>query len=417
MNLIELRKKRAKAIADARSIVDASPTAVLSAEDAAKCDAFISEERELAKEIERREAIENADKALRSDERLIVAPTGEVRSVKVNPEQELEKEQRFFELQRRRLLGADFNDEERTFLRSFRNVENRDLNTGTGSAGGYTIPRGFVNELTEARKAFGGIFRTNHYSWKTAAGNTIDVPTENDTTNEGALLAEAAEITTQDTAFGTLTFGAYKYTSKMIKFSREMVQDSAFDLRGYLRRKTSERLGRIQAKHCTTGTGSGQPQGVTVFASAGLTAASATAITADELLDLKYSVDPAYRSNGEYMMHDTTWKNILKLKDTNGRPLINIADAGISDEGEPLLYGRPVRISMEMATPAASAVSVLYGDFSSYWVREVLDIVLVNLVERYAEYDQMAVVALMRLDAKGVNAGVAPIKKLTQAAS
>lgn len=285
----------------------------------------------------------------------------------------------------------------------------------TDAAGGYTIDTEVAPAIDVALSAFGGVRRVATIL-RTAAGADLPMPTVNDTGNTGALLAENTQDSEQDLTFGAVTLGAYKYTSRIIRVSIELMQDSAFDLAAHIGERLGERLGRIGNTHQTTGTGSGQPNGVVTASTLGTTAASTTAITSAEMLDLKHSVDPAYRTNGSWMFNDTTLKALKQLSVGTGdsRPLWQ---AGIG-VGEPdTIDGDPYTINQDMASPAASAKTALYGNFRKFIIREVMDIVILRLAERYADYGQVGFVAFARMDADLLDAGTNPIKHLAQAAS
>lgn len=204
-------------------------------------------------------------------------------------------------------------------------VESRaGLDVATTGAGKETIPQGFVMELEKKLKAFGGP-RNVCRVIRTASGNALPWPTWDDTGNTGALLAEATTIgTSVDPTTAAVTFNAYKYSSKPIFASQEIIEDSAFNLAVEIGEALGTRLGRIMSTHDTTGTGSAQPNGIVTAATTAVTAASATAFTADELIDLVHTLDPSYRMGGGtvgFMMHDTVLKYVRKFKDAQGQYL------------------------------------------------------------------------------------------------
>ena len=285
----------------------------------------------------------------------------------------------------------------------------------TDSAGGYTIPEGFVYELERALLAFGGMRQVSSVI-RTDQGGDLPWPTVNDTSNSGAILAENTEVSEQDITFGSVTLGAYKYTSKLVRVSEELMQDSAFNLAQVLGSLLGERVARILNENFTTGSGSGQPNGVITAAVSGKTADSATAITAGEIIDLFHSVDPSYRDGASsvWMCNDSTVAAIRKLTDDQGQFLWQSGmQAGIPDR----LYGRAVIVNQVMQDIGASEYPLLFGDFSLYKIRDVRSIRLRRLVERYADYDQQGFVAFSRHDGNLLNAGTNPVKYLTMAAS
>lgn len=287
------------------------------------------------------------------------------------------------------------------------------LDVGTSGAGQETIPRGFLAELDRKLLAFGGP-RAVCNVIRTASGNTIDVPKVDDTSNTGVLLAEATTIgTSVDPTFSAVTLGAYKYSSKAVLVSAEILQDSAFNMATLIASLLGERLGRIMGAQNTTGTGSSQPQGIVTGSAAGVTAASATAIASDEVFGLIHSVDPAYRMSGAcgFMMNDNVLLMIRKLKDTTNQYLWQ---PGLSQGTPDRLLGYPVTINQHMdLTPATTDKVMLFGDFSHFTIRDVAEIRFRRLDERYADTDQVGFVAFARMDSKMIQS--AAIKHLVMA--
>jgi len=292
-------------------------------------------------------------------------------------------------------------------------AEARAQSVGTTTAGGHLVPSTLVENVEASMLAFGGV-RENATIIRTAGGEDLSFPTSNDTGNAGAILAENAEVGEQDVAFGLLTLGAYKYTSKLVRVSYELLQDSAVDIAGFIGRALGERLGRATAAHFATGTGSSQPSGVVTGSGAAVTAASTTAITAAELIETFHGLDPAYRRGAKWMMNDSIAAAVRKLVDSNG---VYIWQAGLRDGMPDVLLGAEVVINNDMATAAASAKTVIFGDLSKYLIREVGEIRLRRLTERYSDYDQDGFVAFWRGDGALLDAGTDPVVHLAQAAS
>ena len=285
---------------------------------------------------------------------------------------------------------------------------------GTDSAGGYTVPEGFQAEIVKSMAAWGPMLDPSVTRvLNTATGNDIPWPTVNDTANSGALLAENTQEGEQDVTFAQKVLGAYKYSSDIVRVSLELLQDSAFDMDPLLSELFGERLGRIGNAQLTTGTGSGQPNGIVTASSAGKTAASATAITFDEIIDLFHSIDPAYRASPRcsFMFNDSTLASIRKLKDGDGNYLWQSADGR---SGEPAtILGRPYVVNQAMASIATGNKTVLFGDMNKYVVRRVRDFTLLRLAERYADFYQVGFLAFNRIDGELLD--TAAVKHLVQA--
>lgn len=295
-----------------------------------------------------------------------------------------------------------------------RDTENRAQTTGTGTSGGYLIPRGFSNELDIALKSFGGVLSVGRM-YNTSSGNLIEWPTFDDTANSGVLIAESADATSvgADMVFGQKTLSAYNYTTGVCLIPNQLIEDSAFPIQSMLVEAFATRLNRRMNTALTTGTGSSQPQGIVTGSAAGVTAAATAALTFDEVIDLYHSVDPAYRPNAGFMFNDSTIKAVRKLKDSEGRYLWQMGDVrtGVPDT----LLGKTYTINQDMDSLAAAKKVMLFGDFSRFVIRQVGQPVAMRLVERYAEFNQVGFVTNMRLDGRVLNSGA--IKHLITAAS
>jgi HK97 family phage major capsid protein len=302
---------------------------------------------------------------------------------------------------------AGITTEQRSMIHQF-----RAQGVASAGIGGATVPAGFRAQLMEAMKAFGGIRTSRATILNTEAGNDLPIPTVNETSQTGELIAENTAVTAQDATFSSVTMKAYKYSSKTILVGFELMQDTGIDLTGYIARALGTRLGRITNTHFTTGDNSSKPQGVVSASTAGKTAAAAAAITYLELIDLIHSVDPAHRANAQFMFNDATLVLFKKLVDSEGRPLWL---PGVA-VGEPdRILGYQYIINQDMASPATTAKTVLFGDFSYYHVRDVMDVTLYRIADKYIEQGSVGFLAYMRTDGRLVNPGSNPIKHLVQA--
>lgn len=292
--------------------------------------------------------------------------------------------------------------------------EQRALSGINPTAGGFLVPDAFVPSLERALLQFGGP-RQVATIIRTASGEDLLYPTSNDTGNSGAIIQENIAVTEQDVTVGSVRIPSYTYSSKMVRVPVSLLQDSAIDLASLLGSMLGERIGRATAAHFTTGTGAGQPKGIITAATSGVTAASATAIAADELISLVHSVDPAYRmgTGVAWMMHDTVLQAIRKLKDGNGQYLWQ---PGLQANVPGSLLGYRVVNNQHMASSIASAgKTVAFGDFSKYLIRDVGTVRMRRLVERYADQDQEAFLGFMRCGGNLIDAGTNPVKFITQA--
>ena len=304
----------------------------------------------------------------------------------------------------------ELNSESRKILRAGY-VEERAQST-TGSAGGYMIPQGFSNELEIALKEFGGMRRAARIL-PTSTGNALKWPTVNDTANVSAILAENgdADASTTDVTFAEKTLNAYKTNPGVLRTSRELLTDSAIPVESVLGRLMGERTGRFENQWFTTGTGSSQPNGAVTAASQGVYAAEPTTFTYLEMLALIHSINPAYRRGGSvyFMMNDLTLLALKKLVvgSSDARPLWQPSTI----VGEPdRIAGFPYIINQDMANLAASAKTILFGDFSKFIIRDVGTPYFRRLDERYADYDQVGWILFTRVDSELVDAGGGALK-------
>jgi len=296
---------------------------------------------------------------------------------------------------------TELSAEERTVLRSgwVDGKELRAQGVATGAAGGYMVPAPFRAKLIEAQKFYSSM-RDVAEVITTETGATLPWPTNDDTANVGAILAENSQVTEQDVTLGTNDIGAYMYTSKLVRVSLQLLNDNAFDLESWLAGVLGRRIGRAQNQHFTTGTGTAQPEGVQTNAVIGKTGATGqtTSVTYDDLIDLIHSVDPAYRNSGraQFMLNDASLSAARKLKDGQNRPLWEPSIQVGTPDG---LLGYGYTINQDMPVMAANAKSIMFGDFyAGYLIRDVQDVQLLRLAERYADYLQVGFLAFARTD-------------------
>lgn len=291
------------------------------------------------------------------------------------------------------------------------------LSSFSPATGSVLIPTTFVNSFESAMLAFGGPRRVAEVM-RTTTGEDMIWPHGSDTSNTGRLISENPTLTTEDPSpgFGATVLHAYGYTSDIIKVPYSLLRDSAINLPQLLGSWLGERIGRATATHFTTGDGAAKPYGMVPKSSLGVTTASATAIAADELLDLVHSIDPAYRVGPGvgWAFHDNIFLALRKLKDGNGRYMWQES----LSSGEPnRLLDYPYTIIQEMQSSVTTATkTMLFGALSKYKIRDVGEYRLKRLEELYAVNDMIAFVALSAHDGNLLVAqGSAPVKHMLQA--
>lgn len=282
------------------------------------------------------------------------------------------------------------------------------MSTTTGAEGGYTVATEFNKTLIQAMKAAYAV-RSVASSLQTSTGAQMLFPTADSTSEEGEIVGQNATVTTGETTFGQASLDVYKYSSKAIALPFELLQDSMFGVEAYISNLLQLRLGRIHNRHHTIGTSVNQPRGIVTAATAGKVGATGQTVTVtyEDLVDLEHSVDPYYRASGKWMMHDDTLKVLRKLKDGNGRPIFVPGYEQGNPGGAPdRLLGREIVINQHMPVMGANAKSILFGDFSKYLVRDVMDTTLFRMTDSaFTLKGQVGFVAFARSGANMVDVG------------
>ena len=387
--ILEMRAKRAKLWDACKAFLDARRAAdgTLAAEDKATYDRMEDEVIELGKEIERmeRRAAIDAEMNLPANRAIVTRPDATVDAEAAKPEKK----------------GRASDEYRDAFWRVMRakSVPHEILNAltiGTDSEGGYLVPDEYQRTLIDALQDQ-NIFRTLAHVISTSSGDRkIPVVASHGT---AAWIDEGGQYPESDDAFGQVSIGAYKLAT-MIKVSEELLNDSVFDMPSYIAREFARRIGAAEEEAFFTGDGSGKPLGVlaaTGGAQTGVTAASGTALTMDEIMDLFYSLRAPYRKNAVFIMNDSTIKAIRKLKNNNGDYLWQPSvQAGQPDR----LLNRPLYTSAFMPEIEAGAKTILFGDLGYYWVADRQGRSFKRLNELYAPTGQVGFLASERVDGK-----------------
>lgn len=186
----------------------------------------------------------------------------------------------------------------------------------------------------------------------------------------------------------------------MIKVSDELLNDSVFNLESYIATEFARRIGTKEEEAFFVGDGTGKPIGIfsdTGGAQIGVTAASATAITIDEIMDLFYSLRSPYRKNASFIMNDATVKAIRKLKDGNGQYIWQPSlTAGTPDT----ILNRPLQTSSYVPLIESGKKSIAFGNFAYYWIADRQGRSFKRLNELYAATGQVGFMATQRVDGK-----------------
>jgi HK97 family phage major capsid protein len=282
-------------------------------------------------------------------------------------------------------------------MRNKTSVEVRNaLSVGVDADGGYLVPDTYEKTLIQALNDTMVVRKLAHTFVTSCGVHKIPVVTSHGTAN---WVEESGEIPETTETFGQQHIGAHKLTA-LIKISEELLNDSAFDLEEYFQKEFTKRILNAEEVAFLTGDGNGKPTGLLdadTGAEVGVTAASATEITADDVINLYYSLRAPYRSKAVWLLNDSTVNALRLLKDKNGQYLWQ----GSLKEGTPdMLMGRPVYTSTAFPSIGAGQKAVAFGDLSYYWIGDREGITFRRLNELYAAKGQVGFLATKRVDAK-----------------
>lgn len=371
-------------------------------------DAIMADHDKITPTIERQERLEAAERAAQEaiEQR---RPGADARAEGVDQGTQMTYEDAFQAWVRSESRQTALAPEARAVLESR-------AQTTTNSAGGYSIPETMLERVIVSMKAFGPLNDGGPATViPTAGGNPMPFPTVNDTTVTAGAHTEGATLTDdggKDVTFGTKQLDAYAFDTEWLRISKELADDSFIAFETFIGGLLAERLGRIKNLQLTTGSGSSAPNGIVTASSLGKTAASATAVTWDEIIDLEHSVDPAYRVGPSvgYMLNDSSLQALRKLKDGDGNYLWQMGNvqAGIPNT----LNGRPYWINQDMASIATGNKTILFGDFAKYFVRNVGG-VLVGAIQDKDFWPGFGMAGYIRFD--GELSDTAAVKHLIQA--
>jgi HK97 family phage major capsid protein len=379
--ILELREKRAKAWDAAKAFLDAkrTPEGLLSAEDTAIYDKMEADVVALGKEVERleRQSAIDAELAKATAAPILGKPTGTAEEKTGRAAADYKKA--FWNAMRGRNIPG---------------VQNA-LQIGTDSEGGYLVPTEFETTLTAALEEE-NVIRQLAKVITTSGDRKIPVVA---TKGAASWVDEEGAIPESDDAFGQVSLGAFKLAT-MIKVSEELINDSAFDLETYIAQSFAGRMGSREEEGFLVGNGTGKPTGIfnaTGGGQVGVTAAAATAITLDEILDLFYSLKSPYRRSATFVMNDATVKAVRKLKDSTGQYLWQ---PSVKEATPDTILSRPLVTSSYVPEIAAGKKTVAFGDFSYYWIADREGRVFKRLNELYAANGQVGFMCTQRVDGK-----------------
>jgi len=279
-------------------------------------------------------------------------------------------------------------------IRSF-DFQKRDvLTTSTGSP----VPTSFYDQVIMKARLVGPMLDVPTVL-NTASGENIQIPALGTYSTSGTVTAQGANFSESDPAFNSFTtLGAFKY-GFIIQLSRELIEDAGVDITAFLAEQIGNGLGFNVQSALTTGSGSSQPTGIVTAAGSGITGGTGVsgAFTADNLIDLYYSLDGAARllPGVGWMANGPSIGAMRKLKDTAGNYVFS---PSLDGNNRDLLLNKPVYENPHMSNAGTGVKSVLVGHMPSYFVRTVGGINIQRSDDFAFNADLVTFRATMRVD-------------------
>lgn len=246
------------------------------------------------------------------------------------------------------------------------NFEKRDVTKGST---GSPVPTSFYDQIIMLARHVGPMLETSTVL-TTAGGENIQFPSLSAySATQGTATAEAAVYSEADPTFNNfITLGAYKY-GFIIQTSRELIEDAGVDILGFLGGQVGNALGTSVNSRLTLGTGTVEPNGIVNRAGSGVVG-TGVSISADNIIDLVYSVDTAGRTlpGVGFQMNASTIAAVRKLKDNAGQYLFS---PSLNSEARDMLLGHPIYENPAMASIGSANKSIIFGHLPSYYVRQV----------------------------------------------
>lgn len=278
----------------------------------------------------------------------------------------------------------------------------------TKSDNGAVIPTTIANKIIKKVYDVSPVLaRSDRYNVKGEL--TIPYYDTEDSSITVAYQTEFTAMTSSNGKFKNISLTGF-LAGALSKISRSLINNAQFDIVDFVVTQMGEDIARFIEKELLIGTTS-KVEGMSTLTN-GITAGAATYITADELIDLKDSVKDVYQGNAIWVMSNKTRTALRKLKDSNGRYLLQ--DDITSPFGTTIL-GKPVYVSDNMPDIAASKAVIYYGDFKGLATKFSEEINIQVLREKYADEHAVGVIGWFEFDSKVENQQM--LAKLTTAAS
>lgn len=263
---------------------------------------------------------------------------------------------------------------------SLNGEQTRVLQKAVAADGGYLVPTEFQTTVIAAlndevlMRKLGTVIRTS---------STTKIPLSG-AKPTFTYIAENGAYGSTDAKFGQISLDAYK-SGGIILASEELLTDAFINVEDYIRTLMVQGLAALEDQKFTIGTGTTTPTGVVVGSTLGVTTVSATAITADEVLDFYYSLKAPYRAKASFQFNDTAIKAIRKLKGSDGQ---YIWATGFGETPDTLL-GRPVYANPNMSGLGTGNKFGIFGDMAYYQIADRGQMNIQRLNELYAVSGQV----------------------------
>ena len=269
----------------------------------------------------------------------------------------------------------------------------------TMSANGAVIPTSIVNKIISKVKEISPLYAM---ATKYNIGGTITIPYYDESTSAITMgyVEEFTELESHVGQFKSIELKGY-LAGTLSVLSLSLINNSQFDIIGYIVNKMAEAIANWVEKELLHGTSQKITGLSNISAAMTVTAASQTAITADEIMELQDKVIDAFQNGACFIMNRETRSAIRKLKDSDGNYLLN---RDISAKWGYTLFGKDVYTTDNADTMAAGKTVIYYGDFSGLAVKLSEDASINVLREKYATQHAVGVYAYMELDSKIENA-------------
>ncbi|WP_051609221.1 phage major capsid protein [Fodinicurvata fenggangensis] len=235
--------------------------------------------------------------------------------------------------------------------------ELRSLTAGTDSEGGYTVPETFLNEIV---KELTEISPMRQLARVTPVGGTPVLLPRRTGTPTGAWEGETTAAGETSSAYGQWSIDVHE-ARVYSDISNRLLEDSAFSMESEIRTDLAEAFAELEAGAFVSGDGTGKPQGLITDTDFVTATASGSALTADDLIDLHYSVKARYRMAGSWIMNSSSIAAVRKLKSSNGDYLWQDS---LAAGQPPTLLGRPVVEFPDLADVGSATIPVVFGDFA-----------------------------------------------------